>query len=48
MEHLDLIILGGFYGDGRRGGLVSQFLLGVAKSPAIPGKHIYFKLWTVK
>jgi len=39
MEHLDVIILGGYYGEGRlRGGLVSQFLLGVAKPPATPGK----------
>ena len=45
MEHLDLIILGGFYGEGRRGGLVSQFLLGVAKPPAVAGKNLFMKLW---
>ncbi|XP_059469628.1 DNA ligase 4 [Neocloeon triangulifer] len=38
MEHLDVIVLGGYFGEGRlRGGLVSQFLLGVAKPPAVPG-----------
>lgn len=30
MDHLDLIILGGYYGEGRRRGLITQFLLGVA------------------
>jgi len=44
MEHLDLIILGGFYGEGKRGGLVSQFLLGVAKPPAVAGKNLFMKL----
>ncbi|RZF41479.1 hypothetical protein LSTR_LSTR000193 [Laodelphax striatellus] len=30
MNDLDLIIIGGYYGEGRRKGLVSHFLLGVA------------------
>lgn len=37
MEHLDVIILGGYWGGGRRGGVISQFLLGVAVSPIVPG-----------
>jgi DNA ligase 4 len=48
MEHLDVIILGGYYGEGRlRGGLVSQFLLGVAKPPAITGKNLFLEMITV-
>lgn len=35
-DKLDLIILGGYYGTGRRGGMVSHFLLGVADT-APPG-----------
>lgn len=30
MSDLDLLIIGGYYGEGRRRGFVSQFLLGVA------------------
>lgn len=48
MEHLDVIILGGYYGEGRlRGGLVSQFLLGVAKPPAIAGKNFTMGMITL-
>lgn len=37
-DDLDLIILGGEYGSGRRrGGMISHFLLGVADTPKNPG-----------
>lgn len=32
MVELDLLVIGGYYGEGRRRGLVSSFLLGVADS----------------
>lgn len=32
MDELDLIIVGGYYGSGHRGGLLSHFLLAVARS----------------
>ncbi|GMH13608.1 hypothetical protein Nepgr_015449 [Nepenthes gracilis] len=31
---LDVLIIGGYYGSGRRGGEVTQFLLGLAEKPA--------------
>nr|CAD7433371.1 unnamed protein product [Timema monikensis] len=37
MDHLDLIIMGGYYGDGRRRGIISHFLVGVAVPPTIEG-----------
>lgn len=30
MVELDLLIIGGYYGEGRKRGVISQFLLGVA------------------
>uniref|UniRef100_T1JBC6 DNA ligase n=1 Tax=Strigamia maritima TaxID=126957 RepID=T1JBC6_STRMM len=38
MEQLDLLIIGGNFGEGRRRGLPSHFLLGVAVDPKIPGE----------
>lgn len=29
MDHLDLIIIGGYYGEGKRRGTISHFLLGL-------------------
>lgn len=40
MEELDLLIIGGFYGDGRRKGIISQFLLGVADSQKNESKSV--------
>ena len=37
-DQLDLLILGGYYGSGKRGGIVSHFLLGVADTP-YPGQN---------
>lgn len=42
MVELDLLIIGGYYGEGRRRGLVSHFLLGVAQPSATPGQFVYF------
>lgn len=36
MDHLDLIIMGGYYGEGRRKG-ISHFLVGAAVPPAAEG-----------
>jgi hypothetical protein len=36
MDHLDLIIMGGFFGGGRRKG-ISRFLVGAAVPPATEG-----------
>ncbi|XP_075216917.1 DNA ligase 4-like isoform X3 [Lycorma delicatula] len=38
MSDLDLLIIGGYYGEGRRRGVVSQFLLGVAIPSDLPGQ----------
>ena len=35
-DELDLIIIGGEYGSGHRGGMISHFLLGVAVAPDNP------------
>ncbi|BFI04909.1 DNA ligase 4 [Marchantia polymorpha subsp. ruderalis] len=35
---LDVLIIGGYYGSGRRGGQVAQFLLGLAEPPK-PGQY---------
>ncbi|XP_068446736.1 DNA ligase 4 [Clinocottus analis] len=37
MDELDLLILGGYWGKGRRGGMMSHFLCGVAEAPK-PGE----------
>ena len=37
MDHLDLIILGGYHGIGRRRNLISSFLVGVAV-PSVDGE----------
>ena len=37
-DQLDLLILGGYYGSGKRGGIVSHFLLGIAETPP-PGQN---------
>lgn len=39
MTELDVIILGGYYGDGRRSGKISSFLLGVAADPENVGMY---------
>lgn len=39
MEDVDLIILGGYYGDGKCMGTMKSFLLGVAHPPNIPGEN---------
>lgn len=37
-EDLDCVIIGGYYGTGmRRGGKISEYLLGIVKSPSLPG-----------
>lgn len=38
-DELDLIILGGQYGSGHRGGMISHFLLGVADKQEESEKH---------
>ncbi|CAK9179015.1 unnamed protein product, partial [Ilex paraguariensis] len=45
---LDALIIGGYYGSGRRGGEVAQFLLGLAECSAqihIPGGSFLFAEW---
>ncbi|CAB3987149.1 DNA ligase 4 [Paramuricea clavata] len=37
-DELDVIILGGYFGSGARGGMVSHFLCGVAAPPSSPGE----------
>lgn len=41
MSDLDLLIIGGYYGEGRRRGFVSQFLLGIAVPSKTPGMIYY-------
>jgi DNA ligase-4 len=36
-DELDLIIIGGYFGVGRRSGMISHFMCGVAVSPLITG-----------
>jgi ATP-dependent DNA ligase len=36
MDHVDLIIMGGYFGEGRRKG-ISHFLVGAAVPPAAEG-----------
>lgn len=40
MVELDFLIIGGYYGEGRRRGVISQFLLGVADSKKNESKNI--------
>lgn len=42
MDELDLLIIGGYYGEGRRSTLISHFLLAVASSEQINGEPKYF------
>jgi len=37
MDELDLLIVGGYWGKGRRGGMMSHFLCAVAEAPEKPG-----------
>ncbi|XP_069681895.1 DNA ligase 4-like isoform X2 [Periplaneta americana] len=37
MDHLDLIIMGGYFGEGRRKGTISHFLIGAAVPPSTEG-----------
>ncbi|EFJ24951.1 hypothetical protein SELMODRAFT_414166 [Selaginella moellendorffii] len=48
-SEMDVLIIGGYYGSGRRGGDVAQFLLGIAERPAsgYPTKfHSFCKVGT--
>jgi DNA ligase-4 len=38
MDELDLLIVGGYWGKGRRGGMMSHFLCAVAQAPS-PGEQ---------
>ncbi|KAG7463404.1 hypothetical protein MATL_G00176210 [Megalops atlanticus] len=42
MDELDLLILGGYWGKGRRGGMMSHFLCGVAETPKLGEKPSIF------
>lgn len=39
VQDVDLIILGGYYGDGKFMGLIKSFLMGVASPTTIPGEN---------
>lgn len=39
MVELDLLVIGGYYGEGRRKGIVSQFLVAVADSKKNEGEE---------
>lgn len=39
MEDVDLIILGGYYGEGKFMGLIKSFLMGVASPPEISDEN---------
>lgn len=39
IQDIDLIILGGYYGDGKFIGLIRSFLMGVASSPKTSGEN---------
>ncbi len=41
MVELDVLIIGGYYGEGRRRGLISQFLLGVADTIKNQGNFFF-------
>ncbi|KAK2706859.1 DNA ligase 4-like [Artemia franciscana] len=41
-DHLDLLIIGGYYGEGRKHGIISSFLLGAAVPSSEPGGITYF------
>ncbi|XP_053563764.1 DNA ligase 4 [Bombina bombina] len=41
MDELDLLIIGGYWGTGSRGGMMSHFLCAVAETPS-PGEKPYF------
>jgi ATP-dependent DNA ligase len=43
MDHVDLIIMGGYFGEGRRKG-ISHFLLGAAVPPATEGERVCVRL----
>jgi len=43
MDHVDLIIMGGYFGEGRRKG-ISHFLVGAAVPPAAEG-NVYVREW---
>lgn len=46
MTELDVVIIGGCYGEGRRRGLISSFLLAVAVTPPDPSKgHLHFNIF---
>ncbi|XP_063243477.1 DNA ligase 4 [Bacillus rossius redtenbacheri] len=38
MDHLDVIIMGGYYGDGKHRGIVSHFLVGLAVPSPVKGE----------
>ncbi|KAL1006226.1 hypothetical protein UPYG_G00069490 [Umbra pygmaea] len=42
MDELDLLIVGGYWGKGRRGGMMSHFLVAVAEAPMSGGKPSVF------
>lgn len=42
-DHLDLLVLGGYYGDGRRRANISHFLLGVAEREGMTSDDYQFK-----
>ena len=42
-DHLDLLVLGGYYGDGRRRANISHFLLGVAERAGMTSDDYQFK-----
>lgn len=39
MDELDVLIIGGYFGEGRRSNIVSHFLLGIAVPSKTPGEH---------
>ncbi|XP_073251496.1 DNA ligase 4-like [Porites lutea] len=38
-DELDLVIIGGYFGVGRRSGMISHFMCAVAVPPVVPGEH---------
>jgi DNA ligase-4 len=51
MDELDLLIVGGYFGEGHRGGMISHFMCGVAQPPEDGGDpkvfHSFCKVHTV-